>query len=104
MCPRFLFVGTIKSAHKGHHPHSHTWSTHGRNRTLTGNHKATAQEPARTSVSSPPTFVPLLATKELCILLPMSFQRERTRLMKLKIFIFLLVNKPPSWGFVFQGR
>jgi len=34
----------------------------------------------------------------------MSFQRERTRLMKLKIFIFLLVNKPPSEGFVFQGR
>ncbi len=61
-----------------------------------GNHKATAQEPARTSVSSPPTFVPLLTTEELCILLPMSFQRERTRLMKLKTFIFLLVNKPPS--------
>src|SRR6266446_5288294 len=35
MCPRFLFVDTNKSAHKGHHPHSHTWSTHGRNRTLT---------------------------------------------------------------------
>src|SRR6266446_1485327 len=69
-----------------------------------GNHKATAQEPARTSVSFPPTFVPLLTTEGLCILLPMSFQRERTRLMKLKIFIFLLVNKPPSGGFVFQGR
>src|SRR6266850_7198798 len=35
MCPRFLFVDTNKSAHKGHHPHSHTWSTHGWNRTLT---------------------------------------------------------------------
>src|SRR5882724_608061 len=35
MCPRFLFVGTIKSVHKSHHPQSHTWSTHGRNRTLT---------------------------------------------------------------------
>src|SRR6266436_437925 len=39
MCPRFLFVDTNKSAHKGHHPHSHTWSTHGRNRTLTGDLK-----------------------------------------------------------------
>src|SRR6266436_1366761 len=35
MCPRFLFVDTNKSAHKGHHPHSHTWSTHGWKRTLT---------------------------------------------------------------------
>src|SRR6267378_1258914 len=35
MCPRFLFVDTNNCAHKGHHPHSHTWSTHGRNRTLT---------------------------------------------------------------------
>src|SRR6267154_104871 len=35
MCPRFLFVDTIKSVHRGHHPHSHTWSTHGRIRTLT---------------------------------------------------------------------
>src|SRR5216683_2796037 len=35
MCPRFLFVDTNNSVHKGHHPHSHTWSTHGRNRTLT---------------------------------------------------------------------
>src|ERR1041385_1587905 len=35
MCPRFLFVDTTQSAHKGHHPHSHIRSTHGRNRTLT---------------------------------------------------------------------
>jgi len=35
MCPRFLFVDTNKSVHKGHHPHSHTRSTHGKNRTLT---------------------------------------------------------------------
>src|SRR5947199_6779508 len=35
MCPRFLFVDTNKSVHKGHHPQSHTWSTHGRIRTLT---------------------------------------------------------------------
>jgi hypothetical protein len=35
MCPRFLFVDTNKSVHKGHHPHSHTRSTLGRNRTLT---------------------------------------------------------------------
>src|SRR6201982_2675904 len=35
MCPRFLFVDTNKSAHKGHHPNSRTLSTHGRNRTLT---------------------------------------------------------------------
>src|SRR5216684_2433213 len=35
MCPRFLFVDTNKSVHKGHHPHSHTRSTHGRKRTLT---------------------------------------------------------------------
>ena len=28
-------MDTNKSVHKGHHPHSHTSSTHGRNRTLT---------------------------------------------------------------------
>ncbi len=35
MCPRFLFVDTIKSVHKAHHPYLRTLSTHGRNRTLT---------------------------------------------------------------------
>src|SRR6266852_5576043 len=35
MCPRFPFVDTNNCAHKGHHPHSNTLSTHGRNRTLT---------------------------------------------------------------------
>src|SRR3989441_9030196 len=56
----------------------------------------TSREPARTSVSSSPTFVPLLATQGLCILLPKPFQRERTCLMKLEIFILLLVNKRPG--------
>jgi hypothetical protein len=48
---------------------------------------------ARTSVSSYRTFVPLLNMEGLCILLPKLFQRERTLLMKLGIFILLLVNK-----------
>ena len=53
-------------------------------------------EPARTSVSSSRTFVPLLTTEGLCILLPKSFQRERTCLMKVGIFILLLVNQRPG--------
>ncbi len=59
-----------------------------------GNHKASG-EPARTSVLPCPTFVPLLTTEGLCILLAKSFQRERTRLM-LEIFILLPVNKRPG--------
>ena len=35
MCPRFLFVDTNRSVHKGHHPPSHICSTHGRKQTLT---------------------------------------------------------------------
>jgi len=61
-----------------------------------GKHKATSQEPARTSVSSSRTFVPLLTTEGLCILLPKSFKRERGCLMKLGIFILLLVANLPS--------
>src|SRR5713226_5463296 len=61
-----------------------------------GKHKATSREPARTSVSSSPTFVPLLAAEGLCILLPKSFKRERGCLMKLGIFILLLVANLPS--------
>src|SRR5258707_1240078 len=44
MCPRFLFVDTNKSAHKGHHPHSHSWSTHGWNRTLTNQQETVCLE------------------------------------------------------------
>src|SRR6267378_5077040 len=40
-----------------------------------GKHKA-SREPARTSVLPSPTFVPLLTTEGLCILLAKSFQRE----------------------------
>src|SRR5712692_7908055 len=60
-------------------------------------------ESARTSVSSSHTFVPLLSTEGFRILLPKSFQRERTCLMKLGIFILLLVNRRPRRGFVCQG-
>src|SRR5712692_9429581 len=58
--------------------------------------KATSREPPRTSVSSPRTFVPLLTTEGFRILLPKSFQRERTCPMKLGIFILLLVNQRPG--------
>jgi len=61
-----------------------------------GKHKATSREPARTLVSSSPTFVPLLTTEGFRILFPKSFQRERTCLMKLGTFILLLVNKHPG--------
>jgi len=64
-----------------------------RSRPAIRKHKATSREPARTSVSSSRTFVPLLKMEGLCILLPELFQRERTFLMKLGIFILLLVNK-----------
>src|SRR6266480_723682 len=56
----------------------------------------TSREPARTSVSSSRTFVPLLTTEGLRILLSKSSQRERTCLMKLGIFILLLVNHRPG--------
>src|SRR5713101_9329278 len=55
----------------------------------------TSRQPARTSVSSSRTFVPLLTTEGLCILLPESFQREQTSLMKLGIFILLPLNERP---------
>jgi hypothetical protein len=61
-----------------------------------GKHKATSREPARTSVSSSQTSVPLLTTEGLAILLPKTFQRERTCLVKLGIYILLLVNKRPG--------
>src|SRR6266850_181610 len=51
MCPRFLFVGTIKSVHKGHHPQSHTWSTHGRNRTLTSERSSQQHQQSLTFAS-----------------------------------------------------
>jgi hypothetical protein len=43
-----------------------------------GKHEGTSREPARTSVSSSRTFVPLLTTEGRRILFPKLFQRERT--------------------------
>jgi hypothetical protein len=65
-------------------------------RAVRAKRKATFREPARTSVSSPRTFAPLLTTEGLCILLTKAFKWERKCLMKLEIFIILLVANLPS--------
>ena len=58
MCPRFLFVDTNKSVHKGHHPHSHAWRTHGRIRTLTDNRELVGDQYVFVSMDSETKLVP----------------------------------------------
>src|ERR1700682_4756170 len=70
----------------------------------TGKHKATSREPARTSVSSYRTFVPLLNMEGLCILLPKLFQRERTFLMNSSESSSYCSSVSVPMGFRMQGR